>query len=96
MEYTKFIFSNFNESTSRFMWEKEVGDPFWSDYFTQSQVFSCVIFVDGKVCLNPMAGKFCVQFRAAQWCVAETPLFVYLNALLEACIAQSLPFTPFQ
>lgn len=93
MEYTKFIFSKFNEFTSRFMWEKEIGDLFWCDWFTQSQVFSCIIIVDGKVCL---AGNLCVQFRAAQWCVAETPLLVHLNALLKACIAQSLLFTSFQ
>lgn len=62
MEYTKFIFSKFNEFTSRFMWEKEIGDPFWYDWFTQSQVFCCIIIVDGKVYL---AGNVCVQFRAA-------------------------------
>lgn len=57
-----------------------------------NQVFSCIIIVDGKVCL---AGNLCVLFRAAQWCVVETSLLVYLNALLEHALL-SLLFTAFQ
>lgn len=46
--------------------------------------FSCIIIVDGKVCL---AGNVCVQFRAAQWCVANTFTCLF-KCTLRACIAQ--------
>lgn len=58
--------------------------------------FSWIIFEDGKVCLNPMAWKHCVQFRAAHWYIAETPLLISWNAPSEIRTAKIAPFTAFQ